>query len=57
MNSENICTKKRKRVSSFFRDVTEAISGTEQDFIEGKLSRATLLLSGLLKFLLPGYWQ
>jgi len=30
---------------SFFRDVAEAVSGTEQDFTEGKLSRAILLLS------------
>jgi putative MATE family efflux protein len=45
MNSEIISTKKGKRLSSFFRDVTEAISGTEQDFTEGKLSRAILLLS------------
>ena len=29
----------------FFKDVAEAISGTEQDFTEGKLSRAILLLS------------
>ncbi|MCU0473570.1 MAG: MATE family efflux transporter [Bacteroidales bacterium] len=30
---------------TFFSDVREAISGTEQDFTEGKLSRAILLLS------------
>ena len=30
---------------SFFREVNEAVSGTEQDFTEGKLSRAILLLS------------
>ena len=30
---------------SFFRDVAEAVSGTEQDFTEGRLSRAILLLS------------
>jgi putative MATE family efflux protein len=35
----------KKPVSSFFRDVAEAVSGTEQDFTEGKLSRAILLLS------------
>jgi putative MATE family efflux protein len=29
----------------FIKDVAEAISGTEQDFTEGKLSRAILLLS------------
>ncbi|MBN2632989.1 MAG: MATE family efflux transporter [Bacteroidales bacterium] len=30
---------------SFFRDLREAVAGTEQDFTEGKLSRAILLLS------------
>jgi putative MATE family efflux protein len=34
-----------KKVKSFFRDVAEAVSGTEQDFTEGKISRAILLLS------------
>jgi len=34
-----------KFLRSFFRDVKEAVSGTEQDFTEGKLSRAILLLS------------
>jgi putative MATE family efflux protein len=29
----------------FFRDVAEAVSGTEQDFTEGRLNRAILLLS------------
>lgn len=33
------------RLKTFFRDVSEAISGSEQDFTEGKLSRAILLLS------------
>ena len=33
------------KVRSFFNDVREAVSGTEQDFTEGKLSRAILLLS------------
>lgn len=32
-------------LKSFFRDVGEAIAGTEQDFTEGKLGRAILLLS------------
>jgi putative MATE family efflux protein len=45
MNSENTHIKIRSRLKSFFRDVTEAVSGTEQDFTEGKLSRAILLLS------------
>jgi putative MATE family efflux protein len=35
----------KKSLGSFFRDVSEAVSGTEQDFTEGKLSRAILLLS------------
>src|SRR5664279_3470390 len=33
------------RIRSFFNNVNEAVSGTEQDFTEGKLSRAILLLS------------
>jgi len=45
MDSENQSIKKQDTFKSFFRDVTEAISGTEQDFTEGKLSRAILLLS------------
>jgi putative MATE family efflux protein len=45
MNSEKIYIKKGNRLSSFFKDVAEAISGTEQDFTEGRLSRAILLLS------------
>jgi len=43
MNSENVNLK--IRLKSFFNNVTEALSGTEQDFTEGKLSRAILLLS------------
>ena len=45
MNSENIPIYKSKRFKSFFNDVIEAIAGTEQDFTEGRLSRAILLLS------------
>jgi putative MATE family efflux protein len=45
MNTENLNIKTGNRIRSFFRDVNEAISGTEQDFTEGKLSRAILLLS------------
>jgi putative MATE family efflux protein len=33
------------RIKSFFNNVAEAVSGTQQDFTEGKLSRAILLLS------------
>jgi len=36
---------KQHRARSVFNDVMEAVSGTEQDFTEGKLSRAILLLS------------
>ena len=32
-------------IRSFFNDLKEAVAGTEQDFTEGKLSRAILLLS------------
>jgi putative MATE family efflux protein len=35
----------RHRIRSFFKNVAEAVSGSEQDFTEGKLSRAILLLS------------
>jgi putative MATE family efflux protein len=45
MISDNIFIKNRNRFKSFFRNVAEAVSGTEQDFTEGKLSRAILLLS------------
>ena len=45
MNSEDIYTKKGNKFKSLFNDITEAISGSEQDFTEGKLSRAILLLS------------
>jgi len=33
------------KVKTFFKNVAEAVNGTEQDFTEGKLSRAILLLS------------
>jgi len=36
---------KRSRIKSFFIDIIEAVSGTEQDFTEGRLSRAIFLLS------------
>ena len=45
MNSEKTRIKKKKILRSFFNNVAEAISGSEQDFTEGKLSRAILLLS------------
>jgi putative MATE family efflux protein len=45
MGSEIIPIEKRKRLRSFFNNIAEAVSGSEQDFTEGKLSRAILLLS------------
>jgi putative MATE family efflux protein len=45
MDTEKISISKRKIFRSFFTNVAEAISGSEQDFTEGKLSRAILLLS------------
>jgi putative MATE family efflux protein len=45
MNSGNIPSLKSRRIKTFFKDVREAVSGSEQDFTEGKLSRAILLLS------------
>jgi putative MATE family efflux protein len=45
MNSENIPIDRTKRFKTFFSDVVEAIAGTEQDFTEGRLSHAILLLS------------
>lgn len=38
-------TDKMKKIRSFFNDLREAVGGTEQDFTEGRLSRAILLLS------------
>jgi putative MATE family efflux protein len=45
MNIINISGEKRKKIKSFFSDISEAISGSEQDFTEGRLGRAILLLS------------
>ena len=45
MTSDTSDIKKENRIKSFLRNVKEAVSGTEQDFTEGKLSRAILLLS------------
>jgi putative MATE family efflux protein len=45
MNSDNNKPQTAYRLRSLFLDVKEAVSGTEQDFTEGKLSRAILLLS------------
>jgi len=38
-------TRTNGRLKSFFSNIAEAVSGTEQDFTEGKLSRAILLLA------------
>ena len=35
----------KKRIGQFFRDVREAVSGSDQDYTSGKLSRAIFLLS------------
>jgi putative MATE family efflux protein len=45
MSFGNTNNKEENRIKSLLNSVTEAISGTEQDFTEGKLSRAILLLS------------
>jgi putative MATE family efflux protein len=45
MNSEKTSINYLNRFKSFLKDVSEAIAGTDQDFTEGKLSRAILLLS------------
>jgi len=43
LSAQNIS--RRKRLKQLFRDIWESITGTEQDFTSGKLSRAILLLS------------
>ncbi len=43
--SEKNTNNNNNKLRSFFRDVSEAVSGTEQDFTEGRLSRAILLLA------------
>jgi putative MATE family efflux protein len=45
MGSDHNQTGTGNTLRSFFREIKEAVSGTEQDFTEGKLSRAILLLS------------
>jgi putative MATE family efflux protein len=45
MDFHNQDTYKNNFVKSLFRDIIEAVSGSEQDFTEGRLSRAILLLS------------
>jgi putative MATE family efflux protein len=45
MDSQNQGTHKNSSLKSLFRDIIEAVTGSEQDFTEGRLSRAILLLS------------
>jgi putative MATE family efflux protein len=45
MESPDHTSTLRKRLKSLFSDILEAVSGSEQDFTEGSLSRAILLLS------------
>ncbi len=45
MKSDSHIYNRKNRLKSFLSDIKEAVSGTEQDFTEGKLSRAILLLS------------
>jgi putative MATE family efflux protein len=44
MSSDNL-TGRGNKFKSFLSDIAEAVSGSEQDFTDGKLSRAILLLS------------
>jgi putative MATE family efflux protein len=45
MDAPNLTTGKSNFIKSLFKDIFEAVSGSEQDFTEGQLSRAILLLS------------
>lgn len=45
MDSFDTVTDKKGYLRSLLRDIIEAVSGSEQDFTEGRLSRAILLLS------------
>ncbi|MDO9581252.1 MAG: MATE family efflux transporter [Bacteroidales bacterium] len=45
MNSDNISGKNSLKFKSLLKDIAEAVSGTDQDFTEGRLRRAILLLS------------
>ena len=45
MNTGRRTDNRKTKIKAFLNDVSEAVSGTEQDFTEGKLSRAILLLS------------
>jgi MATE family, multidrug efflux pump len=45
MTPSGLVSEKRNSLKSLARDIIEAVSGSEQDFTEGRLSRAILLLS------------
>jgi len=45
MNDTNQVPSGGKKLNSLFKDIIEAVSGSEQDFTEGPLSRAILLLA------------
>ena len=45
MNADKSLIRIKKRITELFDNIREAVSGTEQDFTEGKLSRAIILLS------------
>lgn len=45
MDAPDQANGKKNYVTSLFKDILEAVSGSEQDFTEGRLSRAILLLS------------
>ncbi|HKK41702.1 MAG TPA: MATE family efflux transporter, partial [Bacteroidales bacterium] len=45
MKNIQLSDRHRKMVRSLFSDISEAVSGSEQDFTEGRLGRAILLLS------------
>jgi hypothetical protein len=48
MNSEKTSINNKNRFKSFLGDVANAIPGTEQDFTEGRLSRAILLIAWIV---------
>ncbi len=43
--NNRIKSNKRTKIHNFLKDILESVSGTEQDFTEGRLSRAIFLLS------------
>ncbi|MGD0756305.1 MAG: hypothetical protein ABR927_14730 [Bacteroidales bacterium] len=57
MNSEKTSINNKNRFKSFLGDVVEAIAGTEQDFTDGRLSRAILLIAWLVFRRGRGKWK